>query len=114
MSMNDGQTVLRPPYLSGLTDQQYQELKDYIFGQIQHRQRLSLSALHTILYSFGKNHSLAAMYGYLKWCKDNKETDSAIMETITHDLAGRGDEGFSPRTWGYLKYYQEKYGGSHE
>ena len=47
------------------------------------------------------------MIGFIKWSKDNGQTQGYISSNLIHDISGIGRDnnpGFSPRTAGYSKF----------
>lgn len=50
---------------------------------------------------FSDSKGIQAMARFIEWAQKNNVNAGIIKATIMHDVAGRNDECFSPRTSGY-------------
>jgi hypothetical protein len=63
----------------------------------------------TALHIFGAiGYSLVGMYNFLVWATGEEEDKYMIMATIGHDLNGKHDRFFSPRTSSYEDMYKRE------
>jgi len=72
-----------------------------------HPQTIAVAcALGEFAVLFEKDHGLQSMWDYIGWALAHKENP---LTTIMHDINGRGDRLFAPRTSGYLGIKPEEY-----
>ena len=97
----------------GLTEIEFEALSKFIHG-MQNMDRKNGDhftpkvMIDTALWTYGSlGYSLVGMYNFLVWGQTteegqrNIETDLQIMATIGHDLNGKHDRLFAPRTKSY-------------
>jgi hypothetical protein len=90
---------LRDPK-SELSDDNLATLCSYLAKHLI-TQNISIFSITLVLMSFGTRYSLAAMFRFLEYGLSNKLDDQLIFSTLIHDLNGRHDSCFSPRTSSY-------------
>jgi hypothetical protein len=84
------------------TNEQFAELVEYIDKNlVRTHQDISRFALVNVLFDFQDKHNLLAMYRFWKWMSENGYGDDEIFATIMHDLNGRNEYMFCPRTSSY-------------
>lgn len=57
-----------------------------------------------MLYEFSEIHgeqAIAGIVGFIGWSRDNNLPERTVKATIAHDLNGRKDRLFSPRSYSY-------------
>jgi hypothetical protein len=53
------------------------------------------------IWQFGEKHDLSALFRFMLYARENGFTEDEMMATIMHDLNGRYDKCFSPRSSSY-------------
>ena len=102
-------------YLSEVLDSEYAKhpeaevIIDVIFDSITNNDGLQESELGyairqwlDFILKFG-SEGAEGLIGFVQFYKDN---DKVLSETIYHDIFGRNDKCFLPRSSGYDKYYK--------
>lgn len=111
-------TYIKNPVISfGIEPEQLAELIAFLSAMmLKHSHpKMTRIAMMLLLSDYNKKWSLLDMWAYLKLAtsdipglfdEDRGEPD-LIYQTIVHDLNGRNDPFFSPRTDGYYKIWKE-------
>ena len=88
--------------MNEITVSQFVQLRDWIVQALRNSgQDVTTLDIALELMDFGDNHSLTALRNYWTWARAHHRDESEILATIVHDLNGRNDPGFEPRTSSY-------------
>ena len=91
--------------IHGLTMEQWIILREFV--------REGLAPVYTsadvamVMDEFAQRFDIVAMYDYFVWAKKNGDEDIKIISNICHDLGGRNDKCFAPRTESYRGINEE-------
>ena len=85
--------------IHGLTMEQWIVLREFV--------REGLSPVYTsadvamVMDEFAQKFDIVAMYDFFLWAKKENKDNQWILSNICHDLGGRNDTCFAPRTESY-------------
>lgn len=76
---------------------------DFVSNYYEDDDYIPRSRIVDILFSFEDifNGGIEHMYNFIRWMQKNDRKDREIMVSINHDINGRFDKCFTPRTWEY-------------
>ena len=86
-----------------LTIDQWVELRDFIAENMGYEKYKVATAMD----EYAQMFSIKAMFNFYVWSLKDGQDISWILATIGHDLGGRNDKCFCPRTSGYENMEEE-------